>query len=148
MKQSDVIPVTRLHRNTIRTVNAPDYTKRQIAAWSGRIRASWVREHFDAEQRFVAVVHDEIAGFMNISKDGKTLQALYIRTKYIGRGVGTALLKKAEQILRVSNARHMRVEATITARPFYEKHGLRVIKRTTVVIGGEAIPVLYMIKKI
>lgn len=148
MKQSDVIAVTRLHRNTIRTVNAKHYTKQQIAAWSGRIHASWVCEHFDSEQRFVAVVNGEIAGFMNMSKNGKILQALYIRKKYIGRGVGTALFKKAEHIIRVSGGRRMQVDATLTAQAFYEKQGLRVIARTATRINGEDIPSLKMAKRL
>lgn len=144
----DIITVTRIHRNTIRAVNSKDYIKADIAAWSGRISAQWLREHFDTEQRYVAIIGHDIVGFINLSKNGKELNALYVRQGYIGRGVGSALMKKAEHIIRQSNAKKITIEATITARPFYEKHGFRVLKSMRVELGGRKISVFKMVKNI
>lgn len=136
MKLEDVISVTRLHRNTIRKINSQDYPKHVIKIWSGRNTVSWLRENFTTEQRYVAVFKEQIVGFINVSKDGKTLEALYVHHNYIGRGVGSALMKKAEQIIQKSGAKKMIVTSSLTARTFYEKHGFKIVKPVTDLIRG------------
>jgi len=37
----------------------------------------------------------------------KKLQALYVCQKYIGRGVGSALIRKAKQVIRQSGGKKM-----------------------------------------
>lgn len=136
MKLADAVTVTRLHRNTIRKINSKDYPKHVIKVWSGRNTVSWLRENFATEQRYVAVVKGQVVGFINLSPDGKTLQALYVRQNYIGRGAGSALMKKAEQVIRQSGRKSMTVTSSVTARPFYEKQGFKVIKPITDLIKG------------
>lgn len=146
MKLTDAIAVTRLHRNTIRKINSKDYPKRVIEVWSGRANAQRLRKKFYLERRYVAVINQQIVGFLTLSKNGKTLQALYVRQKYMGRGVGNALIKKAEQVIRQSSGKKMVVTSTLTARPFYEKHGLNVMKPTANYIDGVKIKVWQMEK--
>ena len=95
-----------------------------------------MRENFATEQRYVAVVKGQVVGFINLSPDGKMLQALYVRQKYIGRGVGSALMKKAEQVIRRLGRKSMTVTSSLTARAFYEKQGFKVIKSVTDLIRG------------
>lgn len=136
MKLGDAVTVTRLHRNTIRKINSKDYPKHVIKVWSGRNTVSWLRENFASEQRYVAVVKGQVVGFINLSNDGKTLWALYVRQNYIGRGVGSALMQKAEQVIRRSGRKSMTVTSSLTARPFYEKQGFKVTKSVTDLIRG------------
>lgn len=147
MQRSEIVSVTRIHRNTIRKVNAKDYSAKAIDAWAGRKSAKGLRAKFDTEQRFVAIIDDQIVGFMNITIDSKELMALYVRQGFVGRGVGSSLFTKAEEIIRASGAKSMTVESTITARSFYERHGLRVVKSTAVDMGGVKIPVFIMRKQ-
>jgi len=147
MRRSDIVSVTRIHRNTIRKVNVRDYSAKAIVAWSGRISAEWLRTHYDSEQRFVAVCDDKIVGFLNMSLDSTIMQALYIRQGYIGRGIGSALFAKAEQMIRASGAKSMTVDSSLTARPFYERHGLQAIRSSAVKLSGVPVPSVVMRKR-
>lgn len=148
MKLDDVLAVTRLHRNTIRKINGPDYPKKVIQTWSGRKTVDRLRTNFLKEQRFVAVANDQVVGFMNLSKDGKTLNALYIRQNYVGRGIGSVLIKKAEQIIRKSGAKKMTIDSSLTARDFYKKHGLKIIKSKLKLVNGVKVRIWSMSKEL
>jgi len=52
-RASDAVEVARLHRNTIRNINSKDYSKEQIAVWSGRTSAKRFRESMNKFIRFV-----------------------------------------------------------------------------------------------
>lgn len=146
MRLEDVVAVSRLHRHTIRTVNSADYSPRAIAAWSKHKTAQRLRQRFLQEQRFVALIGTEIAGFVTISLDGKKLQALYVKKKFLGQGVGSALFKHAEHILRQHGVKRMEVRSTLTAKPFYLKQGMQTVKKTTDKVGGVRVPV-YLLRK-
>lgn len=125
---SDCKELTELFYNTVHTVNAKDYPKEQLDVWAAPQTdlKKWnesLREHFSV----VAVDDKMIAGFGDIDKTGY-LDRLYVHTDYQGRGIATAICDQLEQAVQGSIITH----ASITARPFFEKRGYKLIKEQRV----------------
>jgi len=125
---SDCIELTKLFYNTVHTVNAKDYAKEQLDVWAtGQVDLEkWnqsLQEHFSV----VAVEGKMIAGFGDIDKTGY-LDRLYVHADYQGKGIATAICNQLEQAVQGSIYTH----ASITARPFFEKRGYKVIRKQQV----------------
>jgi putative acetyltransferase len=56
----------------------------------------------------------------------------------VGRGVGRTLYGAVEREARAEGLRRIFTEASITARPFFERRGFRVVREQTVVVRGVA----------
>lgn len=113
-----------LFYHTVHTVNAKDYTKEQLAAWAtGRVDLDKWNQSFLKHYSLVAVRDKIIAGFGDIDKSGY-LDRLYVHKDYQGEGIATAICDQLEQAVLGKIVTH----ASITARPFFEKRGYRVVR--------------------
>lgn len=136
-REQDLPEIYRLFYATVHRVNGKDYSPSQLDAWAppemdaARWEAS-LAEHFT----LVAVCGEQIAGFGDITDTGY-LDRLYVHPDHIGTGVGHALLDGLEQYARRAGADKIYTEASITARPFFEKHGYRVIAKQQKPLRGE-----------
>ena len=125
---SDCEGLAELFYNTVHTVNAKDYTKEQLDVWAtGHLDfEKWnqsLLEHFS----IVAVEDKILVGFGDIDKTGY-LDRLYVHADYQGKGIATAICEQLEQAVRGTIHTH----ASITARPFFEKRGYKVVKEQKV----------------
>lgn len=127
-QQSDCEELTELFYNTVHTVNAKDYTKEQLDVWAtGQADlAKWnqsLQEHYSV----VAVENGVIVGFGDIDKTGY-LDRLYVHADYQGREIATAICNQLERAVQGDITTH----ASITAKPFFEKRGYKVVKEQQV----------------
>lgn len=125
---TDCKELTELFYNTVHTVNAKDYTKEQLDAWAtGQVDLEkWnqsLQEHFSV----VAVDAGIIIGFGDIDKTGY-LNRLFVHSDYQAKGVATAICNQLEAAVQG----HIITHASITAKPFFEKRGYKVIKEQKV----------------
>ncbi|WP_293704193.1 GNAT family N-acetyltransferase [uncultured Parasutterella sp.] len=106
---SDCAELAELFYTTVHTANAKDYSKEQLDAWAPLTRnlKEWNRS-FEKHISFVAVENKQIVG-----------QRM---------GIGTAICNKLEGAVQGNVFTH----ASITAKPFFEKRGYKVIKGQTV----------------
>lgn len=127
-RTEDCPALAELFYHTVHTVNAGDYTKAQLDAWAtGTLDlAAWDRS-FLAHYSLVAVEAGQIVGFGDIDATGY-LDRLYVHRDRQGEGVGSALCDRLERAVQGRIVTH----ASITARPFFEKRGYRVIQRQSV----------------
>lgn len=120
----DVEAVQRLFRTTVLTVNATDYTPDEVADWAacGDDKERW--HGFIDTLHFVVAVDGagEVAGYASLRGDGY-LHSLFTHRDWQGRGVATALLGEVERHAVQSGISLIRTEASITARPFFERRG-------------------------
>lgn len=144
-RDEDYAAIARLHRQTIRNVNAKDYTEDQISAWSGRSNTERFRSNADKCKRWVAVQDDKIVGFCDHSLDGE-FWGLYVHKDFIGKGIGSRLLKIAEDSLKKMGFKKVHLVATVTAKEFYKKNGYRVIKKSLHTINNQKLETFYMVK--
>jgi putative acetyltransferase len=61
---------------------------------------------------------------------------LYCRKDAVRRGVGSRLYGAVEERARQWGLKRIFTEASITARPFFERHGFRIVRERTVVVRG------------
>lgn len=142
-QSSDCKELVELFYNTVHTINTKDYTKEQVDAWAPRqidLKA-WnqsLQEHFS----MVAVENDTIIGFGDIDKTGY-LDRLYVHFEYQGNGIATALCNQLETAVQGNIVTH----ASITARPFFEKRGYKVVKKQEVERRGIFLTNFVMVKE-
>src|SRR6185312_12083990 len=78
----------------------------------------------------------EIAGFIEL-EGASHLDMLYVHPAVQRRGVATALLGELESAARELGARRLQTEASITARPFFERRGFLLVAEQTVALRGQ-----------
>ncbi len=142
-RDEDYASIARLHRQTIRNVNSKDYTQEQIKMWSAKTKTKRFRDSADKCKRWVAIEDNKVVGFCDHSLNGD-FWGLYVHKDYIGKGVGSKLLKRAEDSLKKLGFKKVRIEATITAKEFYKKHGYKVLKKD--LHGKEKLETFVMVK--
>lgn len=121
-----------LFYHTVHTVNAKDYTKEQLDVWAtGKTDLEKWNQSFQEHYSIVAVDDEIIIGFGDIDNTGY-LDRLYVHTNYQGKGVATAICNKLEQAVPGTVVTH----ASITAKPFFEKRGYKIIKEQQVERNG------------
>ena len=142
-QQSDCKELTELFYNTLHTVNAKDYTKEQLNVWAtGQVDLEkWdlsLQEHYSV----VAVENNVIVGFGDIDKTGY-LDRLFVHADHQGKGIATAICDRLEQFVKKNVTTH----ASITARPFFEKRGYKVVKEQQVERQGIFLTNYVMVKE-
>ncbi len=120
---SDCERLAELFYETVHSVNAKDYTKEQLTAWAtGDVDLSVWDKSFLEHKTLVAVENDVIVGFGDIDSTGY-LDRLFVQKDHQRQGIATALCEKLE-----GGFDKITTHASVTARPFFESRGYKVIK--------------------
>lgn len=131
----DLLAIRQLFKSTVLQINAADYSQQQLAAWVGadneQVNAAW-QKSFGAHATLVAVQADEIVGFADMTANGY-LDRLYVAANFQRQGIATALATALEAAVVV---KRYTTAASITARPFFERHGYEVIQTQQVIRDG------------
>lgn len=124
----DCKEVTELFYNTVHTINAKDYTNEQLDVWAtGQVDLEKWNQSLQEHYSIVAVDNGIIVGFGDIDKGGY-LDRLFVHAEHQGKGIATAICNRLEQAVQGDITTH----ASITAKPFFEKRGYRVVKEQQV----------------
>lgn len=127
-QSSDCKELAELFYNTVHTVNAKDYTKEQLDVWAtGKVDLKKWDTSFKEHYSIVAVCNGIITGFGDIDKTGY-LDRLYVHKNYQRKGIATALCNKLESAVNGNITTH----SSITAKPFFEKRGYKIVKQQLV----------------
>ena len=127
-QSSDCGEMAALFYETVHTINAADYTTEQLRAWAtGEVDlAAWDRS-FQEHDTVVAVEDGIIVGFGDMDASGY-LDRLYVHRAYQGQGIASAICDRLEGRIPGKIVTH----ASLTARPFFEKRGYRVVREQQV----------------
>lgn len=133
----DVEALTNIYFNTIHRINIKHYTQEQVDVWAPQSSLEtdgWAKK-FLKTNPIVAVVGEKVVGFAEFEPDGH-IDCFYVHHEWIGKGVGAALMSEIFDRARRLNIDRIFVEASITAKPFFEKQGFSLLSEQTVVIKG------------
>ena len=124
-QSSDCNEIAELFYHTVHTVNAKDYSKEQLDVWAaGRIDLKKWDQSFCEHYSVVAIDDRRIVGFGDIDKTGY-LDRLYVHKNYQRQGIASAICDALEQAVK---ERTIITHASITAKPFFEQRGYKIVK--------------------
>ena len=131
-KETDFLEILTLFYETVHTINSKDYTLEQLSAWAPFIadEKKW-KDSFLGKHLLVAEIEGVLVGFGDIDEMGY-LDRLYVHKFYQSMGIATELLSHLEDYAIKKGRINLSVHASITAKPFFEKHGY-VVEREQVV---------------
>lgn len=142
-RASDCKELIELFYNTVHSVNAKDYSKEQLNVWAtGHEDLKKWNVLFQKHLSIVAVEDGVIVGFGDMDKKLAYLDHLFVHKDYQKRGIATAICDKLEQLVNGD----ITVHASITARPFFEKRGYKVVKEQLVEREGVFLTNYVMVK--
>ena len=129
LAESDIPQMRELFRSTVLCVNSRDYSDDECEDWAscGDSAEHW--KDLLSENDFFAALDGggNIIGFSSMNAGGH-LHSLFVHKDRQGKGVGTRLLAEAERLAMEYGAEKITSEVSITARPFFERHGYRTVK--------------------
>lgn len=134
----DAAQVAQLFHDTVHAINIVDYSSSQVKAWAPddvHFR-NWAKV---CSSRFTYVADDGgvIAGFGELEPNGH-IDCFYCHKNYLRRGVGKQLYGAIEAKAVELTLNRLFVEASITAKPFFERMGFLVVKEQEVVRRDES----------
>lgn len=127
---NDIPAIIKMYQETVRNVNAKDYSPAQIEVWAegAENKARW--ETAIIEQYFVVArdaVPRSIVGFSSIAKDGY-LDFMYVSKDYQRKGIALMLLNEIERKAKEQNNKEIYSHVSKTAKGFFLKQGYGHIK--------------------
>lgn len=129
-RTSDCGHLAELFFHTVHSVNAKDCTKEQLDVWAtGNVDLKEWNESFLKHHTVVAVENNEIVGFGDIDDSGY-LDRLFVHQDHQGEGIASAICDDLESSV---TGKKIITHSSITAKPFFEKRGYRVIREQTVI---------------
>lgn len=134
-RPADCKEITELFYHTVHTVNAKDYTREQLHVWAtGQVNLDKWNQSLQEHYTIVAVENDVLVGFGDIDSTGY-LDRLFVHADHQRKGIATAICDRLEQAVPGTITTH----ASITAKPFFEKRGYKVVKEQQVERQGIAL---------
>ncbi|WP_264447710.1 GNAT family N-acetyltransferase [Bacillus cereus] len=146
-QKEDLEQVLQLFYETVHTVNVKDYNVLQLQAWApDRLdRERWL-ESLEKNVCYVADYKGVIVGFGDYN-DEHYVDRLFTHKDYQGKGIASYIIQKLEKEAVKLHHREIYTEASITAKPFFERNGYICLKEQKKQHNGQ-IFINYVMKKI
>ena len=146
MLPTDVPLLAEIFRVSIEELTMDDYSEGQQEAWAS---AADDLEKFGAklaaELTLVATFGGAAVGFASLA-DNTRIDMLYVHPAAAGQGAGTLLCDALEKLAAARGAKELSVDASDTARGFFDKRGFSPKTRNTITLGGEWVANTTMVK--
>lgn len=128
----DIPEMQALFRSTVLSVNSRDYTREEVQDWASCANNGRHWEELLARHDFVAALDERgnIVGFSSMNAEGY-MHSMFVHKDWQGKGVATLLLAEVERIAGEYGVCRIWAEVSITARPFFEGRGYRVVREQT-----------------
>ncbi|MCW2139676.1 Acetyltransferase, GNAT family [Actinoplanes cyaneus] len=127
----------RVFRAAVHGTASRDYTAEQIEAWAPPSvdEARW-QERRSASRTYVACWDGAVVGFGDFTGDG-VLDMLFVHPDVGGRGVARALVTRILREAAADGHQGLRVHASRTAKPAFERFGFAVDATRLAEIRGQ-----------
>jgi putative acetyltransferase len=127
---------------SIRTTCAKDYSNAQLEVWAPQTydHNSW-NERIRGIRPFVARLDGKIVGYSDLQLDGY-IDHFFVHGEFQARGIGTALMSTI--LKQGAESQFLCSQVSITAKPFFIRHGFEVLKAQEVSIQNIKLKNYYM----
>ena len=134
--QDKAIEVADLFHHTVHAIDESIYTQQQKEAWASTPPnyERW-KTRLDKKKPFLAIIDGQIAGFIELDSDGH-IDCTYTHPRFQGRGVASALYQYILSIAKRKRLARLYVEVSLTALPFFEKRGFKILKKNELQRNG------------
>jgi putative acetyltransferase len=118
-----------IFQSSVRGLAVRDYSPEQVDAWSPQqvteeMRRQW-RARILANHPWVAEVDGVPAGFADLQPTGY-IDQFFVAAPFAGKGMGAALMAHLEIVAAEQGIRQLFAHVSLTAQPFFARHGFRV----------------------
>ena len=148
MLPADVPLLAEIFRASIEELAGEDYSEAQQEAWAS---AADDDEAFDArlarDLTLVATHAGAAIGFASLA-DNTRIDMLYVHPAAAGQGAAVMLCDALEKLAAARGSKELSVDASDTARGFFERRGFVAKTRNTVPLGGEWFANTTMVKQL
>ncbi len=134
---ADAADTWRVFRAAVHGTASRDYTAEQIDAWAppATDERRW-QDRRSAARTYVACLDGTVVGFSDFTDDG-LLDMLFVHPEAGGRGVARALVTRILREAAAAGHRRLRVHASLTAKPAFERFGFTVDATRLAEIRGQ-----------
>jgi len=137
MLPTDVPLLAEIFRASIEELTMDDYSEAQQQAWAST--ADDIAEFgakLAGDLTLVATFGGAAVGFASLA-DNTRIDMLYVHPAAAGQGAAAMLCDALEKLAAARGAKALSVEASDTARGFFEKRGFTARTRNTISLGDE-----------
>ena len=129
--------IMNLFYDSVHSVASKDYNPQQLDRWAPAKAdvTSWT-QRLNNNLCKVAVLNNVIVGFAELTDEGH-VDTMYVHKDHQRKGVADRLLHQLLTVAADRNYVVVTTEASITAKPFFEKNGFRVTRVKTKLYNGK-----------
>ncbi len=137
MLPADVPLLREIFRDSIEDLAADDYSEAQQEAWASTAddEAEFGKK-LAAQLTLIATLNGSPVGFASLAGKDK-IEMLYVHPAAAGQGAAAMLVDALEKLAGSRGAARLTVDASDSARGFFEKRGYVAQQRNSVSIGDE-----------
>jgi putative acetyltransferase len=150
---ADAEAIAVAHADSIRSIGPAFYRPEVVEAWgSGLTPDMYVKAMEGGEAFFVATgdldgEHVVLGFSTHRVDDDEDGASVYVRGSVARQGIGTALLRLAEEHARAHGAKVIQIQASLAAVEFYKTNGFQELGRGEAVLrSGRSMPCVFMRK--
>jgi putative acetyltransferase len=146
MLPTDTPLLAEIFRAAIEELTAEDYSEAQQEAWAETADdLEAFGERLAGQLTLVATHAGSAVGFASLAENSR-IDMLYVHPAKAGQGAGGMLIDALEKLAAGRGTKELSVEASDTARGFFEKRGYTAKTRNTVFRAGEWLANTTMVK--
>jgi putative acetyltransferase len=126
-----------IFRASIADLTGDDYSEAQQEAWTSAAEdEAAFGKKLASQLTLIATMEGSPVGFASLEGNDK-IDMLYVHPAVAGQGVGAMLVEALEKLAGGRGITKLKVDASDSARGFFEKRGYVAQQRNTVSLAGE-----------
>lgn len=120
-----------IFRVSVKVFCARSYDSQVIASWSGEPwPGRFLKNKENGDEQYVFTIDDSVVCFGSINLERHKLVSLFVSPDQSGGGIGQSMLEFLVTRAKESGIRVLKVDSSLNAVSFYERHGFREICRS------------------
>lgn len=144
---ADAEVTLKLFQRAVHEIACRDYTPAQINAWTGGIdQTAWAEARL-GRPTWIALHDHQPAGFADLMPEGH-LDMLFVNPDFQRHGIASALLAYVEHTARQQGLRHLTIDSSLTALPFFKGKGFEIVREQKVERQGQILENYRMEKRL
>ena len=131
--------IAKIFPEAIHQIASEYYTEEQCLAWSEKEPNPLHWEKRCAKKKpFVYLIKGAVVGFIELDPDGH-IDCLYVHPNAKRKGIASALIQHVLGVCNEQRIETIYVEASLCARPVFEKIGFKVVEKQEIMIKEETL---------